>query len=620
MKNKGAVAVIIIAIIAVLSLGTWSESGMKPPGGGQEPAQENVSAVEQTQETEPGQEQEQAQVQTDPLDYADLQNWAYYGLGEDRPVDVFLICPTVDIESETNSPEINDKLRESFAYALDLEKGIYEETGRLFSPYYRQMSINAYRLPEEEFGQAESIAYRDISDAFRWYLDNENDGRGLILAGFSQGSEMCLKLLEEYFGTESAEVEALRGQLITVYAIGWRVTEEMTEQCPRIVPASGENDIGTVVAFDCEDGTLTGTIVIPEGVRTMSINPLNWKTGDTPADKILNKGAVMGTGAEPVPGLCGAYIGRRGELVVTDIEKEDYPPGLDIFPEGAYHIYDYLFFFTNLKENLAVRAQAWMEAQDAGQSGAAEAAKLQEIRERGVLKVGSTGDYNPMSYLDPATGEYVGFDAALTEDLAAALGVGLEYVPTSWPTLMEDTLAGKFDLAICGITVTDARKEQALMSEGYLENGKTILVRAEDAEKYTSLGDVNKPEVRVMVNPGGLNEKFARENLPDVTLIIHDVNQDIPGLIAEGEADVMITEIMEAGYYVGQDSRLAAPLIYEPFTNGQLGVLMPKGSEDLLDYVNAFLEEEKGSGRIDELADEYIYRYIDEEEELAPAA
>ena len=52
-----------------------------------------------------------------------------------------------------------------------------------------------------------------------------------------------------------------------------------------------------------------------------------------------------------------------------------------------------------------------------------------------------------------------------------------------------------------------------------------------------------------MENPGGLNEKFARENLPDATLIIHDVNQEIPGLIASGEADVMITEIMEAGYY-----------------------------------------------------------------------
>ena len=118
-----------------------------------------------------------------------------------------------------------------------------------------------------------------------------------------------------------------------------------------------------------------------------------------------------------------------------------------------------------------------------------------------------------------------------------------------------------------------------------------------------------------MENPGGLNEKFARENLPDAMLIIHDINQEIPGLIASGEADVMITEVMEAGYYVGQDSRLAAPLIYEPFTNGQLGVLMPKGSEDLLEYVNQFLADEKKNGRLDELAEQYIYRYFMEQEE-----
>jgi ABC-type amino acid transport substrate-binding protein len=123
-----------------------------------------------------------------------------------------------------------------------------------------------------------------------------------------------------------------------------------------------------------------------------------------------------------------------------------------------------------------------------------------------------------------------------------------------------------------------------------------------------------------MENPGGLNEKFVRENLPDAELTIHDVNQEIPGLVAEGEADVMITEVMEAGYYVGQDSRLAAPLIYEPFTHGELGALMPKGSEDLLEYVNGFLAEEAESGRLDELADEYIYRYIQAETEMEPAA
>lgn len=242
---------------------------------------------------------------------------------------------------------------------------------------------------------------------------------------------------------------------------------------------------------------------------------------------------------------------------------------------------------------------------------------LETIKADGVLRVGMTGDYQPMSYLDPESDSYVGFDVELVEDLADALGVEIEYIPTSWPTLMEDTLAGKFDLAICGITITDARKEQALMSDGYLGNGKTVLCRVEDADKYTSLEAVNRPEVRVMENPGGLNEKFARENLPNATLIIHDVNQEIPGLIASGEADVMITEIMEAGYYVGQDDRLAAPLIHEPFTNGELGVLMPKGSEDLLDYVNEFLANEKKSGRIDELAEEYFYKYIDVQEPAA---
>ena len=253
-------------------------------------------------------------------------------------------------------------------------------------------------------------------------------------------------------------------------------------------------------------------------------------------------------------------------------------------------------------------------------TGAAETPEsdiLREIKERGVLRVGTAGDYQLMSYLDPETKRYVGFDAELAEDLAAEMGIGIEYVKTSWPTLMEDTLAGKFDLAVCGITVTEARKEQALMSDGYLENGKTVLCRAEDAEKYTSLEAINKPEVRVMENPGGLNEKFARENLPEATLIIHEANQEIPGLVAAGEADVMITEIMEAGFYTGEDPRLAAPLIHEPFTNGQLGFLMPKGNEALLEYVNAFLEREKENGRLEELAEKYIYRNSEEAREDA---
>ena len=232
---------------------------------------------------------------------------------------------------------------------------------------------------------------------------------------------------------------------------------------------------------------------------------------------------------------------------------------------------------------------------------------LRTVRERGVLRVGTTGDYKPMSFREPATGQYRGFDAALAETLAKRIGVKLEYVPTTWPTLMQDTLNRKFDLALCGITITTERKKQALMSSGYLGNGKTVLCRAEDAERYTTLAAIDRPEVRVMENPGGLNEKFARKHLPRAMLIIHPVNEEIPGLVAAGKADVMITEIMEAAYYCSKDRRLAAPLLDAPFTRGELGALLPRGNEALLVYVDDFIRDVRRSGLLDELKARYLH-------------
>ena len=140
---------------------------------------------------------------------------------------------------------------------------------------------------------------------------------------------------------------------------------------------------------------------------------------------------------------------------------------------------------------------------------------LDKIQKRGTLLVGTTGDYRPLSYKEPETGEYWGFGIDMAGEIAGALGVSVSYVPTSWPTLSADVQTPElFDFAIGGITITDARLQSMDMSEGYLCNGKTILCRKEEADKYKSLEDLDKPEVRVMVNPGGLNEKFARENLP----------------------------------------------------------------------------------------------------------
>ena len=237
--------------------------------------------------------------------------------------------------------------------------------------------------------------------------------------------------------------------------------------------------------------------------------------------------------------------------------------------------------------------------------------KVTEIVERGKVLIGTTGDYRPLSFCEPETGEYWGFGIEIAQEIAKQLGVKVEFVQTSWPTLTADVLAEpqKFDFAIGGITITDTRRETMLMSEGYLANGKTILCRASESERYQSLADIDKPEVRVMVNPGGLNEKFAYASLPHASIYVYPTNEDIPTLVAEGQGDVMITEITEAPYYVKNDSRLAAPLLGKPFTHGEIGILMRKGQDNLMQIVNTTLHRMKEDGTISSLKEKYGLEY-----------
>ncbi len=238
--------------------------------------------------------------------------------------------------------------------------------------------------------------------------------------------------------------------------------------------------------------------------------------------------------------------------------------------------------------------------------------KVAEILDRDTILFGTTGDYRPLSFCEP-DGTYWGFGIEVANEIARRLGVNIAFKKTSWPTLTADVLAEPqlFDLAIGGITITDTRRETMLMSDGYLANGKTILCRAPEADRYKSLADIDKPEVTVMVNPGGLNEKFANENLTHAKIVVHQKNEEIPMLVAEGKADVMITEITEAPYYVNTDPRLAAPLLKAPFTHGEIGILMQKGQEDLLQMVNNVIRQMKSDGSLRKLHEKYglVYAY-----------
>lgn len=295
------------------------------------------------------------------VDYSDTENWAYYAQGEGKNADLFLICPTVDMgrDGNFNMSLDDEKTKENFIGALNMEKGIYEASATMYAPYYRQMSFPVYSMSEEEMEPYLEIAYQDVADAFEYYFDNCNNGRPIILAGFSQGSQLALMLMEEYF-----DDPRYSDRLVAAYCIGWRVTEEDIEEHPHLLMAQGESDTGVIVTFNSEAEGVDESIVVPKGVKTLGINPLNWRTDSTPADRSLNEGACFtnysGEIEREIAQLTGAYLDvDRGTLRITDVAPADYSSSL--FPDGVYHLYDYQFFFRNLQKNVAVRTAAFLE-------------------------------------------------------------------------------------------------------------------------------------------------------------------------------------------------------------------------------------------------------------------
>ena len=174
--------------------------------------------------------------------------------------------------------------------------------------------------------------------------------------------------------------------------------------------------------------------------------------------------------------------------------------------------------------------------------------RLDAIIAAGVLKVGSTGDYKPFTFKDPATGSFSGFDIDQAQSLATALGVKLEVVPTAWPKLMQDFEAGAFDVAMGGVSVTFDRQKKGLFSIPYMHEGKTPIARCGDKDKFATLSDIDKAGVKVITNPGGTNEKFDRANLKSAEIVVFGDNTKIFDELAAGKADLMITDASETRY------------------------------------------------------------------------
>jgi cyclohexadienyl dehydratase len=184
----------------------------------------------------------------------------------------------------------------------------------------------------------------------------------------------------------------------------------------------------------------------------------------------------------------------------------------------------------------------------AASAQAQQPSRLDDIVKRGTLRVGMTGDYLPFSDLDKTTQKFRGFDVDMAEALGKALGGRIEYVQTAWPQLMKDFEADHFDVAMGGISITLDRQKKGMFSTPIMREGKTPIARCADKDKYETIAEIDRPGTRVIVNPGGTNERFARATIKNAEIKTWNDNVTIFDQIAKGDADLMMTDASETRY------------------------------------------------------------------------
>ncbi|CAA9962888.1 Bacterial extracellular solute-binding protein family 3 [Pyrenophora teres f. maculata] len=233
---------------------------------------------------------------------------------------------------------------------------------------------------------------------------------------------------------------------------------------------------------------------------------------------------------------------------------------------------------------------------------------LDKIQARGYLKVGTTGDYKPFSYKvtnrttlpgAPAINTtYIGADIDLAQTLSNSLSLPhpIEFVPTIWANLTADITAQKFDVAMTGVSITLPRAQKGFFSTAILRVGKAACVRCADLAKFSSLAAIDTAGVKVAVNPGGTNEAFDRANLRKATIVLVQDNNAVYQAVIEGQADVMISDIVEVELQVRlHPGTLCIVNPDQAFTFEELGYMIARDAV-WKQYLDTFVHIQLGSG------------------------
>jgi len=224
------------------------------------------------------------------------------------------------------------------------------------------------------------------------------------------------------------------------------------------------------------------------------------------------------------------------------------------------------------------------------------------IEAAGEMVIGYTV-YAPMNYEED--GEFIGFDTEYAKAVCEKLGVEPKFIEINWDTKEVDLAAKKMDCVWNGFTITEEREEQLDFTKPYIKNRQVIVIRKDDAKKYTDTASLKAAKLTAEKSSTGEGAIQADENLKNATYVESDVQTSALMAVKALTSDACVVDYTVASAMVGVGDYKDLTIIEGvELSVEEYGIGFRTGS-DMVEKVNAATAELLADGTLEKIAEKY---------------
>lgn len=226
---------------------------------------------------------------------------------------------------------------------------------------------------------------------------------------------------------------------------------------------------------------------------------------------------------------------------------------------------------------------------------------LEDIQSAGKLVVATSPDFPPFEYLEGD--KVVGIEVEILEMIADELGVELVIEEMDFDSVLPGVQAGKYDVGMSGITITEKRLKNAAFTQPYFLASQAIVVLADSA--ISTKADLTGKKVSVQT--GTTADEYCRENGYEVQAF--QANNDACSALTSGKVDAWVVD-NEVALDLSAQTNGATKVLDEAMTSEPYGFAFAKGSDTLVEAIDALLDKWLADGTIEAIFNKYEVPFV----------